>query len=96
MIEVLTTFHKPGWEQYGKRMVETFLQYWPADIKIHLYCENVQNLLTIKTSLNTKFLLLYYQNLLNDVHLNVDRIQKFVIKNTLTRDFEAISMANRT
>ncbi len=42
MIEVLTTFHKLGWEQYGKRMVETFLQYWPADIKIHLYCENVQ------------------------------------------------------
>ena len=42
MIEVLTTFHAAGWEQYGKRMVETFLQYWPADIKIHLYCEDVQ------------------------------------------------------
>ena len=41
MIEVLTTFHKQGWEQYGKRMVESFLEYWPADIKIHLYCENV-------------------------------------------------------
>jgi len=41
MIEVLTTFHKAGWEQYGKRMVETFLKYWPEDVKIHLYCENV-------------------------------------------------------
>lgn len=42
MIEVLTTFHKAGWEQYGKRMVETFLQYWPSEIKLHLYCENVK------------------------------------------------------
>ena len=42
MIEVLTTFHKAGWEQYGKRMVETFLQHWPEDIVIHLYCENVE------------------------------------------------------
>ena len=42
MIEVLTTFHKAGWEQYGKRMVETFLQHWPENINIHLYCENVQ------------------------------------------------------
>ena len=41
MIEVLTTFHKAGWEQYGKRMVKTFLEYWPEEIKIHLYCENV-------------------------------------------------------
>ena len=41
MIEVLTTFHKAGWEQYGKRMVETFLAHWPMDIKLHLYCENV-------------------------------------------------------
>ena len=41
MIEVLTTFHKAGWDQYGKRMVKTFLEYWPEDIKIHLYCENV-------------------------------------------------------
>ena len=41
MIEVLTTFHKAGWEQYGKRMVKTFLEYWPAEIKLHLYCENV-------------------------------------------------------
>lgn len=31
MIEVLTTFHKAGWEQYGKRMVETFLAHWPMD-----------------------------------------------------------------
>jgi hypothetical protein len=42
MIEVLTTFHKAGWEQYGKRMVRTFLQHWPGDVSIHLYCENVQ------------------------------------------------------
>ena len=42
MIEVLTTFHRAGWEQYGKKMVETFLQHWPEDIVIHLYCEDVE------------------------------------------------------
>ena len=42
MIEALTTFHKDGWEQYGKRMVDTFLEHWPAEVRIHLYCENVQ------------------------------------------------------
>jgi len=41
MIEVLTTFNKAGWEQYGKRMVQTFIKHWPEEIKIHLYCENV-------------------------------------------------------
>ena len=46
MIEVLTTFHKAGWEQYGKRMVESFLQHWPSEIKIHLYCENVSTGIT--------------------------------------------------
>ena len=42
MIEVLTTFHEAGWQQYGKRMVNNFLEHWPKDIKIHLYCENVK------------------------------------------------------
>ena len=42
MIEVITTFHKDGWELYGKRMVETFLEHWPEDIRIHLYCENIK------------------------------------------------------
>lgn len=42
MIEVLTTFHEAGWKQYGKKMVESFLEHWPQDINIHLYCENVE------------------------------------------------------
>ena len=41
MIEVFTTFHKEGWHSYGERMVKTFLKYWPQEVKIHLYCENI-------------------------------------------------------
>ncbi len=41
MFELLTTFHKAGWEQYGRRMVETFLAHWPSNIKLNVYCENV-------------------------------------------------------
>ena len=33
-ITVVTTFSDAGWEQYGKRFVETFTQHWPQDIKL--------------------------------------------------------------
>ena len=29
-----------GWETYGQRMVETFCQYWPAEIPLTLYVQN--------------------------------------------------------
>ena len=41
MIEIFTTFHEAGWRSYGERMVKTFLKYWPQEVKIHLYCENI-------------------------------------------------------
>ena len=43
MIEVFTTFHAEGWHSYGERMVKTFLKYWPQEVKIHLYCENIRS-----------------------------------------------------
>lgn len=39
---VITTCHGAGWQQYGRRMVETFDQFWPADIPLHLYAEGFQ------------------------------------------------------
>jgi len=41
-ISVVTTFHKPGYEQYGKRMIKTFLENWPKDINLYVYAENCE------------------------------------------------------
>lgn len=39
---VVTTCHAKGWEQYGRRMVETFDQFWAADIPLYLYAEDFE------------------------------------------------------
>lgn len=39
---VVTTFHKKGYEVYGKRCIETFLKYWPDDISMYVYAEGVE------------------------------------------------------
>lgn len=36
---VVTTCHAAAWKEYGRRMVETFDRFWPADIPLHLYAE---------------------------------------------------------
>lgn len=41
-ISVVTTFHKEGYELYGKRMIETFLQNWPSNIKLYVYAEDCE------------------------------------------------------
>jgi len=38
-ITVITTFSSTGWDEYGKRMVETFVKYWPKEIKLKIYYE---------------------------------------------------------
>jgi hypothetical protein len=40
-ISVVTTFHKSGYEKYGKRMIESFLKNWPSTIELHVYAEDV-------------------------------------------------------
>lgn len=37
---VVTTFHQKGYETYGRRMIETFLKNWPADVNLVVYAEN--------------------------------------------------------
>lgn len=39
-ISVVTTFHKEGYDVYGKRMINSFLQNWPTEIKLYVYAED--------------------------------------------------------
>jgi hypothetical protein len=41
-IAVVTTFHQAGYDQYGKRMIETFLKNWPNEITLYVYSENCE------------------------------------------------------
>jgi len=36
---VVTTFNAAGYEKYGRRMIQTFLQNWPADVELQVYAE---------------------------------------------------------
>jgi hypothetical protein len=36
---VVTTFHDAGLHLYGQRMIDTFCQNWPSDVKLYLYPE---------------------------------------------------------
>jgi hypothetical protein len=40
-IAVVTSFHKAGYETYGKRMIQTFLKNWPKEVELWVYAENV-------------------------------------------------------
>jgi len=37
---VCTTFNADGYEKYGRRMIQTFLQNWPAEVDLIVYAEN--------------------------------------------------------
>lgn len=39
---VVSTFHRQGYNQYGSRMIDTFLQNWPKEIELWVYAENCQ------------------------------------------------------
>ena len=39
---VVTTFHKAGYEKYGRKMIETFLKTWPTDITLYVYSEDCE------------------------------------------------------
>lgn len=38
-IRLVTTCHADGWRQYGRRMVETFVEHWPAAVTLEVYAE---------------------------------------------------------
>ena len=37
---LITTFHKPGLDQYAQTMIDTFEQYWPDSVNLVCYAEN--------------------------------------------------------
>ena len=39
-IAVVTTFHEEGLRKYGQRMINTFCENWPAEVKLHIYPES--------------------------------------------------------
>jgi len=39
---VVTTFHKEGYNSYGKRMINTFLENWPKEVELWVYAEDCQ------------------------------------------------------
>jgi hypothetical protein len=41
-ISIVTTFHKAGYEQYGQRMIKSFLENWPKTVILHVYAEDVE------------------------------------------------------
>jgi len=41
-ISVVTTFHQAGYDQYGRRMIETFVKNWPKEVTLYVYAENCQ------------------------------------------------------
>ncbi len=41
-ISVVTTFHQQGYDQYGQRMIKTFLENWPKEVTLYVYTENCQ------------------------------------------------------
>lgn len=36
---VCTTFNRAGYEKYGQRMIQTFLQNWPSEVTLVIYAE---------------------------------------------------------
>jgi hypothetical protein len=39
-ISVVTTFLQAGYDQYGSRMIDTFLKNWPSSVDLYVYAEN--------------------------------------------------------
>jgi hypothetical protein len=37
---VVTTFHREGYEKYGGRMIQTFMQNWPKEVELHVYAQD--------------------------------------------------------
>ncbi|MCT7374876.1 hypothetical protein [Chelativorans salis] len=41
-VNLVTTMHRGGYEKYGQTMVQTFLEYWPENVRLTVYAENFE------------------------------------------------------
>jgi len=39
-LSVITTFNQSGYDKYAKRMIQTFLATWPAEVTLYAYAED--------------------------------------------------------
>lgn len=39
---VVTTFNRSGYDTYGRRMIQTFLQNWPKEVELWVYAEQCE------------------------------------------------------
>ena len=39
-IAAVTTFNAAGYKKYGKRMIQTYDQYWSAGVPLHVFYED--------------------------------------------------------
>ena len=39
-MNVVTSFHKAGFEVYGRKFLETFKKYWPSSVNLTIYFED--------------------------------------------------------
>ncbi|WP_159591622.1 hypothetical protein [Chelativorans xinjiangense] len=42
VVNVVTTMHRGGYEQYGQIMVRTFLEHWPENVRLTVYAEDFE------------------------------------------------------
>lgn len=58
---VVTTFHQAGYDEYGKKCIETFIEHWPKSVPLYVILENV----TIDPSLTADNVIYMNQDMVN-------------------------------
>lgn len=51
---VVTTFHQEGLVQYAQKMIDTFCSNWPKDVKLHIYPEMCDPIISDDAQVITK------------------------------------------
>ena len=82
-ITVITTFNSKGYEQYGKRMIEGFAQYWPKEIPLKVYYEDLpedrtqqENIVWVDYKQTVPALFEYKERQKNNPHANGIKVGK--------------------
>ena len=70
-LEVITTYNKKYYDICGKKMIETFIKYWPKDVHLYAYWQQQEPEIFAD---NVHYIDLYEQN---------PHLQRFVFENQL-------------
>lgn len=72
---VITTANEKIYKDYGRENIETFLKYWPKEIKIHIFLEDY-----VCNDLRDERLIFY------DLHKSIPELLKLKIRNRLRKE----------